>query len=328
MDNTPYYHKILNSNSKHMNKRLLLLALIGIVFSSISFAQTKEELRAQKAEKAAKVAELQGQIDGLKGEIAAINKELIIIPRWESGAFGTIGLNFNGFNNWVSREQPNIESSTIGVALNAYANNFGKKTFWRNAANVNMGWLKFDNKDDIEISEYEKSSDAINVTSLFGYKLSEKFAASILGEYRSTILSNFNNPGYLDLGLGATWTPAPNLVVVIHPFNQNIVFADEDLSYESSSGAKILADYTKELLPDMLTWKSNLSVFQSYKGSEFSNWTWVNSASISVAKGFGIGAELGLRKNQQEAMAAGFVDENPLQSYYVLGLSYNISAKK
>lgn len=318
-----------------MNKKILSFALTLGILSTLAFAQTKEELNTQKAEKAAQVAELQSQIDGIKGEISAIDAQLIEFPRWEAGAFGSVGLNFNGFNQWVSRDQANIASSTIGVAMNAYANNFTKKTFWRNGANVNMGWIKFDDKDNPDdVPEYQKSADAINITSLYGYKFNEKLAASALGEYRSTILSNFNNPGYLDIGLGATWTPVPNLVVVVHPLNQNFVFADENSSYESSMGAKIVADYTKELVKGF-NWKSNLSVFQSYKGSELSNWTWINSVAFSIAKGFGVGAELGLRQNRQEITAFNEgkaaidqLENGTTQVYYVIGLSYSISAKK
>ncbi len=310
-----------------MNKKVSLFALIGLLTLNLSFGQTTEELTAQKAEKAAKVAELQGQIDGLNGEIASIEEKLVIWPRWETGAFGTVGLGFNGFSDWVSRPQPNIASSSISVALNGYANHLAKDYFWRNGANLNMGWVKFDDRDNPDdIDGYQQSADAINLTSLFGYKLSEKLAISTLAEYRSTILTNFNNPGYLDIGVGATWTPVKDLIVVIHPLNYNFVFANDSLNFESSLGAKIVADYTKELVKGV-NWKTNLSIFQSYKSSDLSNWTWVNSFGFQVFKGIGVGLELGLRSNKQESLAAGLTD-NPLQSYYVAGLSYSISAKK
>lgn len=310
-----------------MNQKNLLLTFMVLVLSVAAFGQTKEELQAEKAEKAAKAAELKGQLDGLTGEIAGIDAKLLEWPRWEVGAFGTVGLGFNGFSNWQSRNQPNIASSTIGIALNGYANNLAKKYFWRNGANVNMGWVKFDDQDNPDDEPgYQQSADVINVSSLFGYKLSEKLAASTLAEYRSTLLTNFNNPGYLDIGVGATWTPVTNLVVVVHPLNYNFVFASDTFNYESSLGAKIVADYTRELIKGV-NWKSNLSVFQSYKSSDLSNWTWVNSFGFKVFKGIGVGLELGLRNNKQESLAAGLTD-NPLQSYYVLGLSYSLSAKK
>lgn len=306
-----------------------MLCLIGMTL--YTFGQNEEELNAQKAEKAAKVADLQGQIDALNGEIAGIDAQLVKFPRWENGAFGTFGLGFNGFNDWLSRAQPSITSTTIGVALNGFANYFTEKSFWRNSGNINMGWISVDDKDtDADSDTLQSTSDAINISSLYGYKFSEQFAASALGEYRSTIVSNFNNPGYLDFGVGATWTPFSNLVVVIHPLNYNFVFSNQDFDFQSSLGAKIVADYTTKL-GGLVDWKSNFSTFQSYKSSDLSNWTWINSVAFNVAKGLGVGAELGLRSNQQEANAAiadgRDIDGNPLQTYYVVGLTYNIGTK-
>ena len=75
----------------------------------------------------------------------------------------------------------------------------------------------------------------------------------------TTILSNFNDPGYLDLGVGATWTPVTDLVVVIHPLNYNFVFSKDESIFKSSLGAKIVADYTKKL--SVINFKTNLSLY-------------------------------------------------------------------
>ena len=171
-----------------------------------------------------------------------------------------------------------------------------------------------------------------NITSLYGYKLSDKFAASALMEYRTTLLSNFNDPGYLDLGVGATWTPIENLVVVIHPLNYNIVFSDMDDIFDSSMGVKIVADYTRQL-PGGVSFKTNFSTFQSYKTSDLSNWTWTNSFGYTLWKVVGVGFEFGLRGNQQETLnyeintlentGATFDNiDNVVQSYWLIGLSY------
>ncbi len=48
------------------------------------------------------------------------------------------------------------------------------------------------------------------------------------------------------LGVGATWTPIKDLFVVIHPLNYNFVFSSGDAIFESSLGAKIVADYSKD----------------------------------------------------------------------------------
>lgn len=318
-----------------MIRTLSTIVAIMIAFAGVLSAQTQEELTVQKTEKQGQLAELEAQAAALKSEIAAIDKQLVVLPRWENGAFGTIGLGFNGFNNWLGRNNPNVVSSNIGVSVNAFANHFFEKGFWRNSFNTNMGWVKFDNKDTEEDNpEYEQTADVINFSSLLGFNVTSKLAISTLAEYRSTILTNFNNPGYLDIGAGVTWTPISNLVVVAHPLNYNFVFSDDEFSYESSLGAKIVAEYTKKFDAG-ISWRSNLSTFLSYSDmAELSNWTWVNGIGFTVWKGIGVGFELGLRKNKQEAIAAAAkpdpvinTGDNPLQTYYVLGINYSISTK-
>lgn len=319
-----------------VKKLLILLPLVLAIFSTNLIAQTVEEYKATKAEKEAQVAALQGEIDG-------IQKKIDEFPGWKTGAFGTLGLNFSQFDKWISRADPNTYSSSLGFSGNGYANLDQAKYFWRNNANLNAQWTKLDlDIDDDNDTEYEQTADALNISSLFGYKLNDKWAASALGEYRTTVLSNFNNPGYLDIGAGVTWTPIPAFVAVFHPLNYNLVFADEDFDYTSSLGCKILADYTQKL-PMGISWKSNLTAFVSYEDvANFSNWTWVNGLSFTAWKGIGVGFELGLRGNKQESYnfnrenfnALGFSDkdavtfdnleEDPLQLYWLLGFTYSL----
>lgn len=307
-----------------MYRLLLTSALLLFLFFSAT-AQTEEELKEMKAQKKEEIKALESQIAALNGEVADINKKLLDFPRWETGAFGIMGANLNGFNDWFAREQPNSTAIGLTFSANAYANYFTRKSFWRNGGNLNIGYtrLKEKGQDGNVTEETElKSPDVINFSSLFGYKLSEKLAISVLGEYRSTFLENFNNPGYLDIGTGVTWTPAANLIIVAHPLNYNFVFAEEGSMFESSLGAKIMADYTKEILTGV-NWKSNLSYFLSYKDADYSNWTWVNGIAFQAFKKVGVGLELGLRSNKQEALAREEAD-NPLQTYYVVGVTYSL----
>lgn len=314
-------------------KNLSTLMILMLLISFTAFGQTTEELQQMKDEKSAELtklkgelSELTGRVDALKGEVAALNDQLTPYPRWEKGLLGTVGLNFSTFNDWLLRDQPNTSAVNIGFSTTGFANADFEKSFWRNNLNLTLGWLKFDDRDNPDdIDEFQVSADAFNVSSLFGYKLSDKLAISALGEYRTSILEDrFNNPGYLDLGTGATWTPIKDLVVVIHPLNYNFVFSDMEFEFESSLGAKVVADYSRKLAKGVV-WKSNLSAFMSYEGSDLSNWTWVNGFSTAV-KGVGIGLDIGLRSNQQEANAA-MLSDNPLQTYWILGLSYAISTK-
>lgn len=312
-----------------MRNRISILATLICFSIGTLIAQTSEELVALQAAKAAELAALEGQlteltatVDALKTEVADLTDQITPYPRWDIGARGNIGFNISNFSDWLSKESPNTDAVSIAFTGNGYANLDQRKYFWRNNLNVALGWQKFDNTDDPTDNDgFEVTSDAFNVTSLFGYKLSDKWAVSALSEYRTSLLANFNNPGYLDVGVGATWTPITDLVVVIHPLNYNFVFSDGSFDYQSSLGTKIVADYKREIFKG-LSWTSNLSAFVSYEGQDLSNWSWINGLTTTV-KGFGIGLDFGLRSNKQEALAADLPD-NPLQTYWVLGLTYAI----
>lgn len=300
-------------------KTKFILSLVLLCVFSLGFAQTKEELEAQKAEK-------QAEADKFKAEADALQAQIDALPGWRTGAFGTIGGSLSNFNNWFAQGAPNNSSGSIGFTVNAFANKIEDKYFWRNNLNLNLNWVKLDDKDNpLDSDSFEPTTDVFNFTSLYGRNLSEKWAVSGLVEYRTTILNNFNDPGYLDFGVGFTWTPITDLVVVIHPLNYNFVFAENDAVFQSSLGAKIVADYTRQI--GKVNFKTNLSAFQSYEDSNLSNWTWINSFGYTLWKGIGVGFDFGLRSNQQEA--ANFqgttleAADNDLQSYYTVGLSYN-----
>lgn len=303
-------------------KKIILTVAVAFVGISLN-AQTVEELKKDLSKKKSEISKLQGEANALQSKIDKF-------PGWKLGAFGTIGANFSGFNNWYSNAAPNSSAGNIGVTVNGYANLDREKYFWRNSGNINLGWVKLDNKDAaIRDSKFRGTTDVFNISSLYGYKLSKTWAVSALGDYRTTFIKNFNNPGFLDIGIGATWTPISELVVVIHPLNYNFVFSKSGTDYDSSAGAKIVADYNKSF--GKFKFRSNLSTFQSYKSSDLSNWTWINSLGFNIWKGIGVGIEAGLRGNKQEVFnspinagkwASLGATKNTTQSYWLLGLSY------
>ncbi len=307
-----------------MTKKLLLVTCL-MLSVSFSFSQTVEELKAQKAEK-------QAEADKAQGEANALQAQIDKFPGWKYGAFGTIGANLQGFNDWYTNATPNSNTGNIGVVVNGFANLDREKFFWRNSLNVNLAWIKADNKDlpdEARNKDFEGTTDVFNISSLYGYKLNDKWAVSALGEYRSSIIDNFNDPGYLDLGVGVTWTPIDNFVAVIHPINYNFVFASDDFDFESSLGAKFVADYSRAF--GKVNFKSNLSGFYSYEDSDYSNWTWINSLGYTLWKGIGLGFEFGLRGNKQEAFAFDNPNgdslsdvDNQVQSYWLFGLNYSL----
>lgn len=325
--------------------RSVLLLFLAFASCALSMqAQEIDQLKIQKAEKEAKIAELSGQVAALQAELAALDQEIAKLmgpAGWQFGSTGTLGINFSSFNKWLGSNTPNTFASTVGFAGSAFANLDREKFFWRNSALLNAAKTKLDpDTDDNVDTDYETSADAFGVSSLYGYKMGNHLAISALAEYRTTFLSNFNNPGFLDIGTGATWIPVTNLVVVFHPLNYNIVFAKSGTNFNSSLGAKIVADYSRQL-PKGIAWKSNLSTFLSYKDiTNLSNWTWTNSFSVAIWKGVGLGFELGLRGNKQEAYNYKLKtealdpsifeiddlssDDNPIQTYWMLGITYKL----
>jgi hypothetical protein len=309
-----------------------LLSILVLIFTiSTGFSQTKEELKTEQAAKKDSIKALQGDVDDLQ-------KQIDTYPGWKFGAFGTIGASFSNFNNWYAQGSPNNSAGNITITVNPHAKLDREKYFWYNTAIINLSWVKFDDKDDPNDDDsFREASDVFTVTSLFGYKIAKNLAASTLAEYRTTLINNFNDPGYLDVGVGVTWTPVENLIVVVHPLNYNFVFSDNDAIFESSLGAKVVANYGRSF--GGLNINSNLSAFMSYKGSDLSNWTWINSFSYTVWKGIGLGFEIGLRDSKQEALNFAYGEwenegeagtepdfnnvDNAIQVYTTFGLSYN-----
>jgi hypothetical protein len=303
-----------------MKKLSLFLLLVCIRFSAQT--QTTEELKKEQAPKKVKIAKLQAEVNAIQAKIDAM-------PGWRKGAFGTIGGSFSGFNNWYARTAPTAAAGNIGITVNAFANLIEEKNFWRNSASLNLGWVKLDEKGVSGDEGFDTATDVFTISSLYGRNISKTWAVSALTEYRTTIIDNFNNPGYLDAGIGFTWTPKSNLVVAIHPANYNFIFSKGENIFSSSLGAKMVADYTTKYKG--ISIKSNMSVFQSYETADLSNWTWTNSFGYTLYKGIGLGLEVGLRKNKQEALNNALAKDsfasfdnvdNKLQSYYLLGLSY------
>ena len=300
----------------------LLVLVLGIGFVN---AQTLEELKAKKAAVEAQAAPVQAQADALKAEIEGIDAAIAKLPGWYKGASGIIGANFAGRSNWFAAgDLKNSTATTISGNFTAYANNIQDAYFWRNGASLSLGWQKLKLGTEAagtEAPKFQNVADVLNISSLFGYNITKKLAASALGEYRTSVVNNFNNPGYLDLGVGFTYTPINNLVLVFHPLNYNFIFADTESAFTSSLGCKIFGSYNAEIYKG-IQWKSNLTGFYSYKNNDPSlhNGTWTNEFAFNIFNGIGVGITHGLRVSPQERALLGVSDK--LQSFYILGLSY------
>jgi hypothetical protein len=309
--------------------RKIYLLILGLVLVVNMKAQTLEELKAMKAEKATVAGAKQAEADAIKAEIAALDSKITILSGWNKGVFGGVGFNLNNSSNWATNAVKNSAAAAFSGSINGFAKRNAEKYFWNNSGVFNLDYLKFDNKDiSTDNTKFQRSTDVLRLASLYGYKLNKWIAISALGEYSSSLF-NLNNPGILDLGVGATLTPVQDLVIVVHPINYHFAFSNATgVESTSALGAKIRADYSKKFKGGV-SWASTLTTFLPY-GSAATNqpglfeYTWLNTIGFNLWKGIGVGFTLGLRKADFETWGnkAPLKKSGVTQSYNTLGLSY------
>jgi len=297
--------------------RTSIFALLSFLSSGLVHGQTLEEWKMKKQALETSIAPLQAEINKLQGEINSVDAAIASYPGSSYGVFGTVGVQVTGRNQWFAAgDLKDSRAATINGSLNAFAHRLRKNYFWRNHTNLTLGWQKLKTTKDVE-APFKPISDILSLSSLFGYKFSSKMASSSLIEYRSPVIRNWNNPGYIDAGIGLTFSPDPSFYLVVHPLNYNIILASDTLNFTSSLGCKVNGEYKKDVLKQ-LHWRSNLTGFISYKNNSPSlhNGTWTNWLTIKLMKGLGLGLEFALRYSEQEIRA--------LQTYYTAGVSYSL----
>ncbi len=340
-----------------MIKQLLLLPLALLLCLNLQ-AQSVDELKSMKTAKEDQIKALQAEVADLENKIFTMpgwkfggvgtlgfnmnannNWFAIATPNSSGNGLGIgitafanqdqekyfwrngLNVNLNRLATLVDKDNDGTKAVTLSDLLD-FTSLFGYKLTDKIALSAEAKWLSsivnFDPNDVNDVLDDE-------------YSLS------------------FNNPGQLTVSAGVTWTPITDLVVVIHPLGYQKNWPGE---FISSAGAKIGATYTKELFPGV-KWNSSLNAFipyssgdsvdhknnddsllrtVDYDGGQLTNWTWNNGFSFTVWKGIGVGLNLGLRGDKQVAdlgrlksatdPATLDISDNPLQSFWNLGLSY------
>jgi len=280
-----------------------------------------EDLKAKQAELAA----AQAIVDGIAAEVGSLEDQITKNAGWIKGYTGILGFDFNKSNGWISNPNPDASSSALNIALTGFANKVTEDDFWRNKGLLTKAW------SDVDLSDADGGSDdhnlfdngtvdILNLSSLYGRRLSDQFALSGLGEL-NTSLGNFLSPGTFDVGVGLTWTPdIDDLVVVIHPINYHVAFPADgnELSTTGALGTKLRADYNRNF--GKVAYTSTLTSFIPYGSNDpdpsLFEYTWINSLAFEVWKGIGVGVSFGLRNAEFESA--------DVQNYYSLGLSYTL----
>ncbi len=276
----------------------------------------REELKASKKEKAK-------QIDSLDLKLDSLKKEIEILSGWLTGFSGVLGFDFSESGHWMANQNPNSSTSALAISFNSYANLIRKKGFWRNSAIISLGWQSLDTDTDDDVRSpflNERNTDLMQLSSLYGYRLSPTLATSILADLNTSVFS-FLAPGSLDFGLGATWTPKrpDNLAAVLNPLTLHFIFSDrEEVENTSQIGLKAKITYQYKFSFG-LKWGSTLTAFIPYRGADegqpdLMEYTWINALSINLWKGLGVGFNIGIRQADFETEA--------VQWHQNLGISY------
>ena len=304
-------------------KRIFTVCLLVVcAYEASVIAQTlDEDLKAKRAE----LAEAQAIVDGIAAEVGALEDQIMKNAGWIKGYTGILGFDFNKSNGWISNPNPDASSSALNISLTGFANKVTENDFWRNKGLLTKAW------SDVDLSDADGGSDddnlfdngtvdILNLSSLYGRRISDQLAFSGLGEL-NTSLGNFLSPGTFDVGIGVTWTPdIDDLVVVTHPLNYHVAFPADgnQLSTTGALGAKLRADYNRNF--GKVAYTTTLTSFIPYGSNDpdpsLFEYTWINSLAFEVWKGIGVGISFGLRNAEFES--------TDVQNYYSLGLSYTL----
>ena len=300
-----------------------LFILFFISMNGFSQKKISTELDSEQKQIKSHINLYKKKIDSLNSRLTEIKDSLTVYPIWEIGGGAISGLDFNSFSNWANRGiNNNSSASSINISINGYVHRKGEKSFWKSNARSHLGWQRFKQTEDDVDTQFKKIADMIQLSTLYGFKVSPKLALSALSEWESNLIDQTISPSYIDISTGFTWTPNRYFNSTIHPFNYEFALSDQTL-FESSLGAKILFEYSR-LFKKWIRVQSNFTGFLSYEEIDFlSNFTWRNSVNLKIIKGIGLGAEYALRVSEQETTAIHITD-NHLQSYIVIGLSFEL----
>lgn len=297
--------------------------------------------------KASKIGALEDHLaiaTTIESELEIIDRQLSALAGWRKGISGTIGFDLDRATRWISNPNPNSKSSSLSLGVTGYLKNDKEKTFWHNNASIQKAWktLDLDTRDANESGGIFSSGtlDVVNISSLAGYKITDKLAVSALAElYSST--EKLTTQGAIDFGAGLTWLPYSNLTITFLPINYHFLYTRDLFGIEPAGalGAKLKVDYNLKfkLLANNCTWQSSLFGFFPYNDSKMEikndpanpetvifnsslrEITWLNTLSLELWKGIGLGAGWGLRRSDFEALEA---QAPKLQSFFNFGLSF------
>ncbi|GHT72530.1 hypothetical protein AGMMS50262_01480 [Bacteroidia bacterium] len=249
---------------------------------------------------------------------------------------GITGLTFGqtSLTNWVAGGDDKI---SVDFMLNASANYLKDKWFWDN--NLSLEYGSFYSSAN---NGWQKSADKINLNSIVGRQISNKWSAAFLFNFNTQLTKGYNYPdtehyistlmapAYMDVALGFTYKPTANYTVFISPLAERTIFVlDDSLSsigalgvdpgekvhWETGAYARATLNQTVFRNCNVI---STLDLFTPYN-SDFGkiDMNWNLLANYKLSKLFTVTLSTTLRYYDQEIKRIQF------KEIFGLGLTYN-----
>ncbi|WNJ17227.1 DUF3078 domain-containing protein [Pontibacter sp. G13] len=204
---------------------------------------------------------------------------------------GIFSFNFNRLDNSKYWQAGGLPVITAQGDIRAAANYQRNRITWNNSIIMALGTQKQGKGDSVD---FIKNLDQLELTSSFGYRYKPKWLGTVLLNFRTQFaegfefpddqptvnrigpVSNFMAPGYLELGIGIEYNPAPPLTFFYTPANMKATivripefrprYIPQDITTGSTRielGSKLTIRYQQEILPKFII-TSNANFFMNY----------------------------------------------------------------
>jgi hypothetical protein len=315
-----------------MKKFTLFILLISL--SNLTMSQNKEIVQTAKA----------------KDAVAAIKVDTV--KAWYLDGIASLNFSQASFSNWSSGGQNSLGLNSF-ISLKA---NYKKgKHSWGNTVDLGYG---FNILGKMSNAEFTKTNDKLELTSAYGYSLSKdnKWMLTVLMNFRtqfsagynypddSTVISNFMAPGYLLLGIGATYAPAKWFYLYLSPASGRATFVlDKKLSdsgaFGVARGKKMFAEFGPYIRADMnkdlsktINLATTLELFTNYFkdfGNIDVNWSLLLTMKVNKWLAASIATQLIYDNNVKikTAPTDEAIPHTQFKELFGLGLTYKLRQK-
>jgi hypothetical protein len=202
------------------------------------------------------------------------------------GGFASFTLNQVSFSNWSAGGENALSTMAL---LNIFGNYKKDKTEWVNTLDMGYGFLKNGS------SKMRKNEDKIDITSKLGYKAFKNVFYTALINYRSqfadgynypndsVVVSRFNAPAYISVGIGLDYKPYDYFSIYLSPATGRFTIVNDRVLSDSGAfgvdrgkkvrsefGASLIVMVNKDIFKNV-NFTSKLVLFENYTDKDVAN---------------------------------------------------------